>query len=182
MCLSSSSNADGTFAAVDKAFANNGILSDKCISLGVNNTSFNIHKHHSLITKTKEKNDEIILMGCPCYMAHNATHHATKAFEKFVIFNAEESLVDLYFHFDYSSKRKNLLLEFCAFCDQDFYKILKFHDSRWLGLSTSIERTLKMYLSLKSYFSPQNPESKYRERTIFSMCVKPFIKKYFFML
>ena len=115
MCLSSSSDADGIIMAIDKAFANNGIPWDKCISLGVDNTSVNIGKHHSLITKAREKNDEIILMECPCHMAHNATHHATKAFEKFVIFNAEELLIDLCFHFDYSSKRKNLILEFCAF-------------------------------------------------------------------
>ena len=87
MCLSSFSDADGIFAAIDKAFANNGILWDKCISLGVDNTSVNIGKHHSLITKAREKND-VILMGCPCHMAHNTARHATKAFEKFVIFNA----------------------------------------------------------------------------------------------
>ena len=104
-------------------------------------------------------------MGCPCHMAHNAARHATKAFEIFVIFNAEELLVDLYFHFDYSSKRKNLLPEFCTFCDQDFYKILKFHSTRWLGLSTCIERALKMYPS-QSYFSSQNPEIKDGERTV----------------
>ena len=112
MYLSSSSDADGIFAAIYKAFANNGILWDKCISLGFDNTSVNIGKHHSLITNAREKTDEIILMGCPCHMAHDTARHATKAFEKFVIFNAEELLVDSYFHFDYSSKRKNLLLEF----------------------------------------------------------------------
>ena len=113
MFLSSSSDTNGLLSAVDKAFANNGIPWDKCISLGVDNTSVNIGKHHSLITKAREKNDEIILMGCPCHMAHNAARHATKAFEKFVIFNAEELLVDLYFHFDYSSKRKKNLKLFC---------------------------------------------------------------------
>ena len=45
-----------------------------------------------MITKAREKNYEIILMGCPCHMAHNAARHATKAFEKLVIFNAEELL------------------------------------------------------------------------------------------
>ena len=105
-------------------------------------------------------------MGCPCHMAHDTARHATKAFEKFVIFNAEELLVDLYFHFDYSLKRKNLLLEFCAFFDQDFYKNLTFHSTRWLGLWTCIEKTLKMHPSLKSYFSSQNPEIKDGERTV----------------
>ena len=95
--------------------------------LGVDNTSVNISKHQSLMTKAREKNDKIILMCCPCHMAHNATCHAKKAFGKFVIFNAEELLVDLYFHFDYYSKRKDLFLEFCAFRVQDSYKILKFY-------------------------------------------------------
>ena len=159
-----SSDVDGIFAAIDKAFGNNGIPWDKCISLGVDNTSVNIGKHHSLITKARENNDEIILIGCPCHMAYSTARHATKAFEKFVIFNAEELLVDLYLHFDYSSKRKNLL-EVFAFCDQDFYKILKFHSTRWLGLSTCLERTLKISPSLKSYFSSQNPKIKDGERT-----------------
>ena len=165
MHLSSSSDPDGIFAAIDKAFANTGIPWHKCISLGVDNTSVSIGKHHSLITKARERNDEIILMGCPCHMAHNTTYHATKALEKLVIFNAEELLLNLYFHFDYSSKRKNLR-EFCAFCDQDFYKILKFHSTRWLGLSTCREKTLKTYPSLKSYFSSQNSEIKDGERTV----------------
>ena len=160
-----SSDVDGIFAAIDKTFGNNGIPWDKCISLGVDNTSVNIGKHHSLITKARENNDEIILIGCPCHMAYNTARHATKAFEKFVIFNAEELLVDLYLHFDYSSKRKNLL-EVFAFCDQDFYKILKFHSTRWLGLSTCVERTLKISPSLKSYFSSQNPKIKDGERTV----------------
>ena len=95
--------------------------------LGVDNTSVNTGKHQSLMTKAREKNDEIVLMCCPCHMAHNAACHAKKAFGKFVIFNAEELLVDLYFHFDYSSKRKDLFLEFCNFHVQDSYKILKFY-------------------------------------------------------
>ena len=71
MCLSSSFDADGIFATIDKAFDNNGIRWDKCISLGVDNTSVIIGKHHFLITKAREKNDETILIGCPCHMAHN---------------------------------------------------------------------------------------------------------------
>ena len=103
-------------------------------------------------------------MGCPCHMAHNATHYATKAFKQNINFSSEELLVDLYFYFDYSLKRKILLLEFCDFCNQDFYKIFKFHSVRWLGFATCIERILKLYPSLKSYFLSQNPEMKDAEK------------------
>ena len=92
-------------------------------------------------------------------MAHNTAQHAVKMFEGCLKdFNIEELLVDIYHHFDYSSKHKNLLSEFCDFCDQKYHKILKFHSVRWLGLCTCIERTLKLYTSLSSYFRSQNLE------------------------
>ena len=100
-------------------------------------------------------------MGCPCHIAHNAASKATKAFVKIVDdFDIEELLVDIYFHFDYSSKRKNLFVEFCEFCDQEYSKILNFHSVRWLGMSTCIERVLKLFPLLKSYFLSLNPEIK----------------------
>ena len=86
-------------------------------------------------------------------MAHNMVLKAEKEFEKHVDFNAEQFLVDLYFHFDYSSKRKNQLVEFCDISEQEYQKILKFVSIHWLGLSHSIERALKMYPSTNLIFA-----------------------------
>lgn len=80
-------------------------------------------------------------------------------------FDIKELLVDVYLHFDYSSKRQNLLVEYCQFCDQEYHKIIKFHSVRWLGLSTCIERILLMFPSLRSYFLSQNPKIRDGERT-----------------
>ena len=68
-------------------------------------------------------------MGCHCHIAHNTAGKSTKAFCNSLqnSFDVEELLVDIYFHFDYSSKRKNLFAEFCSFCDQSYAKIIKFH-------------------------------------------------------
>ena len=132
--------------------------------MGEDNTSVNIGKHLSSNNKSKRKNDKIILMGCPCHMVHNAAHYAIKAFERNINFNSEKLLVNLYFHFDYSLNRKNLLLVFRDSCNQDFYKILKFHIVRWLCLTTCIERTLSLYPSLKNYFLSQNLEIKDGEK------------------
>ena len=100
-------------------------------------------------------------------MAHNTAQHAVKMFEGCLNdFNIEELLVDIYYHFDYLSKRKNLLSEFCDFCDQKYHKILKFHNIRWLGLCTCIERTLKLYTSLSSYFRSRNLEMQEGEKAV----------------
>ena len=107
-------------------------------------------------------------MGCPSHIAHNTARKSTKAFCNHLLehFDVEELLVDIYFHFDHSSKRKNSLAEFNSFCDQNYRKIIKFHSVGWLGLSICVKRTLKLYPSLKSYFLSQNREMKDDERKL----------------
>jgi hypothetical protein len=67
-------------------------------------------------------------------------------------FDVEEMVVDNYFYFDKSTKRKNGLSEYCAFCDTEYHKILKHVNTRWLSLEAAIERTLKQLPGLRSYF------------------------------
>ena len=159
MCASSSSTAVGIFNAINNSMEKNMVSWDKCVSLGVDNTSVNVGKHNSVIVEARKKNKDIILMGCPCHIAHNTASKATKSFVNVVKeFDVEQLLVDVYFHFDYSSKRKNLLVQYCDFCDQQYSKIIKFHSVRWLGLSSCIERVLKLFPSLKSYFLSLPPD------------------------
>ena len=109
----------------------------------------------------KKKNEHITSMGCPCHIAYDAASKTTKVFVKVADnFDVEELLVDIQFHFDYSSKRKNLFVEFSEFCDQQYCKIIKFYSVRWLGMSTCIERVLKLLPSLKNYLESFDPEMK----------------------
>ena len=145
-CLSKSSAAVGIFASINDTFERNSVPWESCVSLGVDNTSVNVGKHNSLLVEAKKLNPHIMLMGCPCHVVHNTAGKATDAFEAYVTdFDVKELLVHVYFHFDYSSKGKNLLVDFCQFCDQEPHKIIKFHSVCWLGLSTCIERILKMF-------------------------------------
>ena len=56
---------------------------------------------------------------------------AEKEFEKYVDFNANQFLVDLCFLFDYSSRRKNKLIEFCKFSGQEYQKTRTFLNVGW---------------------------------------------------
>ena len=145
----------------------NDIPWEHCMCLGVDNTSVNIGRHNSLIVEIEKKNPDCMLMGCPCHIAHNIASHGTKVFCKALNdnFNVEDFLVDLYFHFDWSSKRKNLFAEYCSFCDQEYAKIIKFHSVRWLGLSECLTRTLRLFPSLRSYFLSQDAGIKDQENT-----------------
>ena len=162
MCLSKSSTSASIFSSMDLVMSQYEIPWSNCIALGVDNASVNVGKLKSLIVEVRKRNENVILMGSPCHIAHNTAGKSTKAFCDHITehFDIEVLLVDIDFHSDYSLKRKNTLVEFCTFCNQEYCKIIKFHSVHWLGLFTCIERILKLYPSLKSYFLSQNMEVK----------------------
>ena len=70
-------------------------------------------------------------------------------------FDVEDLMVDTFYYFDKSTKRKNGLAEFCQFCDVEMRKILKHVSTRWLSLEAAISRTLQQYPALRSYFASE---------------------------
>ena len=61
-------------------------------------------------------------------------------------------MIDNFYYFDKSTKRKNELMDYCTFCDTQYRKVLKHISTRWLSLELAIDRTLRVYSGLKSYF------------------------------
>ena len=51
-----------------------------CIAFGVDNTSVNVGRHKYLIVEARKKNENIVLMVCPCHIFHNIARKSTKAF------------------------------------------------------------------------------------------------------
>lgn len=154
ICVSDTSTAEGIFDAIDKAITDKHCIPwCNCVGFGVDNTSVNVGRHNSILTRVLNKNDQVYFMGCPCHMAHNAARKATMSFCKTLPgFDVEELLVDTYFWFEHSSKRKNAYAEYCNFVNTEYRRVLKFLSVRWLGLSTCLERVLGQYDALKSYF------------------------------
>ena len=75
----------------------------------------------------------------------------------------EEFVVDLFYWFDKSTKRKNLMQEYCQFCDHSYRAIVKHVSTRWLSLEIAVERSLKQFQGLKSYFrSEQESQARFR--------------------
>ena len=155
MCTATASTAEALYSVVDgKLVELFGIENpwEYCTSVAVDNTSANIGIHNSLKSRVLQRNSAIFFSGCPCHMIHNAAQKAAVAFSSCVGFDIEEFTVDLYYWFEKSTKRKNCLRSYCEFCDQEYRSIIKNVSTRWLSLETAINRCLKQYPSLKSYF------------------------------
>jgi hypothetical protein len=156
MCTATAATAEAIYGVVDGKLAE--LLGTEnpwgyCTSVGVDNTSVNIGIRNSLKSRVLQRNSAIFFNGCPCHMIHNAAQKAAGAFSQFDI---EEFTVDLYFWFEKSTKRKNCLRSYCEFCDQEYRSVIKNVSTRWLSLEMAIERCLKQFPSLKSYFLSEN--------------------------
>ena len=127
-----------------------------CTSVGVDNTSVNIGTRNSLKTRIVQTTSAIYFNGCPCHVLHNAAQKGGTAFARCCGFDAEEFAVDLYYWFDKSTKRKNELKSYNEFCNQEYRSMIKHVSTCWLTLELAIERSLKQYPGLKSYFLPED--------------------------
>ena len=96
---------------------------------------------------------------------------------KCAILEVEELAIDLYYWFDKSTKRKNGLLSYCTFCDQEYRAIVRHVTTRWLSLEIAIERILKQFASLVSYFKSEE-ESQARFRRLRALFDDPITELY----
>ena len=67
-------------------------------------------------------------------------------------FSVEDLVVDIFYCFDKSTKRKAGLAEYCTFCDVTYRDIIKHVNTGWLSLDKAVYRVLQQYSALKSYF------------------------------
>lgn len=72
--------------------------------------------------------------------------------EQITHFDVQDVMIDTFYYFDQSTKRKNSLADYSVFCDVQVRKLLKQVNTRWLSLEKTVCRTLQQYPALKSYF------------------------------
>ena len=136
-------------------------------------------RHNSIKSRVEQVNDSVYFMGCPCHIAHNTAGVASEKFMQVTGFDVEEMAIDLFYWFDKSSKRKAILNDYCTFCDVTYREIVKHVSTRWLSLSTAVERTIKLYDSLRSYFLSED-DHQARFRRLSSLFEKPLTEAYLY--
>lgn len=155
LCLVSNATALGIFTEINRSFERDRVPWFYCHGLSVDNAKVNLGKKKGLVTHFNAKNPSIVTVGCHCHIIHNCAQAASKALSNVSEFCIEDFLVDLFFHFEHSSKRKLLLKEFHDFCGQEYRNVVKYGSTRWLSLEKANNRACKQYESLKSYFLSQ---------------------------
>ena len=113
-----------------------------CTAVGVYNTSVTIGMRNSLKTRIQASNSSVYFNGCPCHII-NAAQKGAEQFSVMSVFDVEEFVVDLFYWFDKSTKWKDLMQEYCQFCDHSYRAFVKHVSTHWLSLELATERSLK---------------------------------------
>ena len=151
--INSGSTAEKMFDTCDSVIKSFSLDWNNCITYSSDNTNSMVGKRNSLLKRIQnaQGDQKTFDVGCPCHLAHLC---AGKGACQLSV-NVEDFVIDLYYHFRRSVKRKSQLRDYMDFNNNEVRKIIKHVSTRWLSLGKCLERTLMQWDSLDSYFISQ---------------------------
>lgn len=105
-------------------------------------------------------NPQLVGVGCPAHVLHNAIHHGL---DRLGAFDMDSIVMKIFNFFSIYTVRTAELKEFCDFVDIEYRGLLYHSKTRWLSLMPAVHRILQMFPALKSYFLSQNQPPKVLE-------------------
>lgn len=135
---------------------------ENCIALGCDNANVMIGKKNGVAAVLTEAHKEIIVMGCLCHLIDLATGRGINSLPVSV----DELLVDVFYYFKKSSKRKETLKALQE-VHGDVKKVLKHVETRWLSMGRCLDRILEQWEPLLKFFELENKSlEKKNARTV----------------
>ena len=95
---------------------------------------------------------ELIGIGCFAHIVHNAVQAASDCLP----IDIEAVVVKIYSYFYIYTVRVEELKEFCEFVEIEYKQLLGYSKTRWLALMPAVERIIKLFPGLRSYFQSQS--------------------------
>ena len=89
-----------------------------------------------LLLKIQRLQPTVFDIGCICHLANLCVHHAVKPQP----IKIDDMLVDIYYHFQHSAKRREEFEENKEFTDTEPHQFLKHAITRWLSLEKFVSR------------------------------------------
>lgn len=121
-----------------------GLKRSNCVGFSSDNCNVMIGKNNSVLTRVKAQ--------APYVLAVQVT--------KELSMSPEELLIDIYYYFEKSSKRREDLKEFQDFCNVAQQRVQKHCPTRWLSLGKGLDHLLNQWPAFSSYFESHRENQK----------------------
>jgi hypothetical protein len=125
------------------------------------NASVNYGCKQSVFTKLKTLNHKIVKANCNAHVLHNTLKKVIDV----IHCDVETTVTCVYSHFSISANRRVQLQEFFDFVDLEYHDLLRHVTTRWLSLGPAIERLLKSWPAIISYFQSLGEDCPQRIKT-----------------
>lgn len=129
-------------------------LSQKLIAFCADNANTNFGgaerkgKNNIYCKLNETLSHKVLGLGCAAHIVHNAIQSAAECLP----LDIESVVHKIYMYFYIYTVRVTALQEFCDFVSIEYQKLLSYSKTRWLDMMPAIERIIKMFPGLKSYF------------------------------
>ena len=153
MCTTSGedwSKAETLFNAIDSTFVKDDLSWTHCVSVGLDNTNGNMGNRNSVKSRVLQKNASCFIAGCSCHLAHIPAKKGGSAYSQTSKCDIEDHMVDLYYYFKGSTRRKGSLTEVLDFSGMVWESLGKYVTTRWLSLEQCADKEVKKVPALHS--------------------------------
>lgn len=131
-----------------KCIENSELSENQLVAYGADNASVNFGVHNSVYVHLKKNNPHIKPGHCHAHILHNTIKYGLKLMN----YDVEALVLKVYAEFSSSSKKNEQLKQFCEFVGCEYSSILRHVPTRFLSLYPAVDRLLKNWPALKSYF------------------------------
>ena len=153
MCTTSGedwSKAETLFNAIDSTFVKDDLSWTHCVSVGLDNTNGNMGNRNSVKSRVRQKNASCFIAGCSCHLAHIPAKKGGSAYSQTSKCDIEDHMVDMYYYFKGSTRRKGSLTEVLDFSGMVWESLGKYVTTRWLSLEQCADKEVKKVPALHS--------------------------------
>ena len=96
ICTCKKSTSEALFEMINQTLSQFSISWKNCVAMLLDNTSVNLERKNSIMTRVLNINPTIYINGCPCHIVHNTASKASAKFTEIVGFEVEDFLVNIY--------------------------------------------------------------------------------------
>lgn len=149
-----SDDNESSLAIYDKiksCLNNLGLSVEQITAFSADNANVNYGNKNSVFTKLKNDNKYIIKANCNCHVIHNAAKYGCRKLS----FDVETLVNKIYSEFSCSTTNRRELQECFVFFKMEFSQMVKNVPTRWLSLSTAVDKIIGSWPAIKLYFINQ---------------------------
>ncbi|XP_034944545.1 uncharacterized protein [Chelonus insularis] len=132
-------SAEHLFKLVSNSFESHGIPSKHIIGFASDGCNTMMGNKNSVASRFEEQCPGIYIFKCICHSLHLCASEACKQLPR----SCEDLARNIYNEFKNSAKRQFLFREFQSFLDTEIHKILRPAQTRWLSLSSVVNRIVE---------------------------------------